>query len=164
MGGVSTIIATSETNPHDAHGKVINVWWRGFEPPSRSARFFPCCIHQLPHHNGKSIHCIGSRPILTFSVTTNSLTCCVPVTRPAHLCRKLSLRQIILVSSLYHDPLSCAPADLTASPICNLKSVSSVGFTLFLPGFTSRLRITSSDIMSNSTMLNLYRCHRLGVI
>ncbi|AGN89491.1 hypothetical protein Eta_0045 [Serratia phage Eta] len=78
MGGVTTIMATSETNPHDAHGKVINVWWRGFEPPSRSARFFPCCIHQLPHHNEKSTEAPGISRSQGWHCR-NALTCCVPI-------------------------------------------------------------------------------------
>lgn len=60
--------------------------------------------------------------------------------------------QICVVMSLYHDPLSCAPADLTASPVFNVnESVSVCGS--FLPGLTSTLRITSSDIIINSIKL-----------
>nr|DAE56140.1 MAG TPA: hypothetical protein [Caudoviricetes sp.] len=54
--------------------------------------------------------------------------------------------------SLYHDPLSCAPAHFSASPVFFLMRIVSL-ISSIIPGLTSTLRITSSDIIINSIKL-----------
>lgn len=94
-------MATSETSPHDAHGKVINVWYRlsliRDALLTQACRISPfgqlhCDISifrigpiSRVHHNGKSTEAPGISRSQGWHCR-NALTCCVLVFPSRQLC------------------------------------------------------------------------------